>query len=96
MKNKPVFKEVVEDIIDFVSKSGYLVSHNNNQFDHPFLEAEFKKANKKLPRGWKFIDTLHLARIAYPELTNFKIFHQILFDPNYKYYYKNFNKNYAA
>ena len=72
LKNKPVFKEVVEDIIDFVGKSGYLVSHNNNQFDHPFLEAEFKKANKKLPRGWKFIDTLHLARIAYPELTNFK------------------------
>ena len=38
----------------------------------------------------------YLGLSFHPELTNIKIFHQILFDPNCKYYYKNFNKNYAA
>ena len=32
----------------------------------------------------------------HPELTHIRVFHQILFDPGCKYYYKNFNKNYAA
>ena len=38
----------------------------------------------------------YLGLSFHPELTNIKIFHQILFDPNCKYYFKNFNKNYAA
>ena len=38
----------------------------------------------------------YLGLSFHPELTNIKIFHQILFDPNCKYYYKNFKKNYAA
>ena len=38
----------------------------------------------------------YLGLSFHPELTHIKIFHQILFDPSCKYYYKNFNKNYAA
>lgn len=72
LAKEPKFTEVIDDIIEFVGKDAYLISHNNDQFDKPFMIAEFEKAGKTIPKKWKFIDTLYLARLAYPELSNYK------------------------
>ncbi len=82
----------------------------NTNFDDPFaLDITFIRAPKITKLGKKIIvigrfkgdpiavlSDKFLGLSFHPELTHIKIFHQILFDPNCKYYYKNFNKNYAA
>ena len=72
LKDKPIFKKCYEEIIEFVGEECYLISHNNINFDKPFLLSEIKRAGFKKPSKWKFIDTLHLARILYPDLENHK------------------------
>lgn len=72
LKNKPKFKDVMDDIEDFVGENPYLISHNNIAFDKKFLLSEILRSGFEKPKNWKFIDTLHLARIAYPELSNYK------------------------
>lgn len=72
VERKPVFKDVVKDIYDFCSENAYLISHNNINFDKPFLKSEIKRAGFEIPSKWKYIDTLRLAREMYPDLPNFK------------------------
>ena len=43
LQKKPLFKEIVEDIYDFVGTEPYMISHNNIAFDKPFLESEMKR-----------------------------------------------------
>ena len=71
LHNKPIFKDVVDDIYDFVGEEPYMISHNNINFDKKFLLSEIKRANLPLPTDWKYIDTLHLARKLY-DLENYK------------------------
>ncbi len=72
LEREPIFKDVVEDIYDFVGEEPYMISHNNIAFDKPFLLSEIKRANLPNPMGWKFIDTLHIARKLYDNLENYK------------------------
>ncbi len=72
LEHKPSFTDVYTQIEDFVGKKPYLISHNNIAFDKKFLLSEIKRGGIEKPLRWKFIDTLYLARIAYPDLLNYK------------------------
>lgn len=57
----PFFREVAEDFMTFCPPGTVLIAHNNDAFDKPFLEQEFKKAGLEFPK-FHFIDTLKWAR----------------------------------
>jgi DNA polymerase-3 subunit epsilon len=67
VKNAPIFKEVAKKFIEFCSNDCVLVAHNNDSFDKPFLEAEFKRSNLDIPK-WNFVDSLKWARKYRPDL----------------------------
>ncbi len=71
LQGKPLFKDIVDDIYEFVGEEPYMISHNNISFDKQFLESEMKRANLPTPTDWKYIDTLFIARELY-ELKNYK------------------------
>lgn len=55
------FSEVAEQFINFCPENTVLIAHNNDAFDKPFLESEFKRANLIFPE-FKFVDSLKWAR----------------------------------
>lgn len=67
LRNKPTFQEVIPQILNFIGDSP-IVAHNA-QFDVGFLNYELQKNGyPKLTN--KVIDTLQLARLAYPNMYN--------------------------
>ena len=58
----PRFAEAGAEFIEFCSGDIYLVAHNGEQFDLPFLRAECKRNKLSLPKSWGIIDTLKWAR----------------------------------
>ena len=64
LKDKPLFGEIVEDLIAFIGDAP-LVAHNA-AFDLGFLNAEFERAGKTLVARERLIDTLLLARRKHP------------------------------
>jgi DNA polymerase-3 subunit epsilon len=68
LKSKPVFADVVADLLAFVSDAP-LIAHNA-AFDLGFLNAELERVKQPgLPRD-RLIDTLLLARRKYPGGSN--------------------------
>lgn len=67
VKDAPSFENAGNIFIDFCGSSAMLIAHNNDSFDKPFLEAEYKKANIQMPK-WYFIDSLKWARKYRPDL----------------------------
>jgi len=61
VKNVPSFEEVAKEFISFCSGETVLIAHNNDAFDKPFLEKEFKNTELQIPE-WKFLDSLKWAR----------------------------------
>jgi DNA polymerase III subunit epsilon len=61
----PVFKDIIEDLLQFLSGVDYLFIHNA-KFDIGFLEAEMERINKplKLP---KIVCSVDLSRMLYPQ-----------------------------
>ena len=68
LDKKPTFKKAYSQILEFCGEDTYLVSHNNICFDKRFLLIEMARAGFKRPSNWKFIDTLRIARLVYPEM----------------------------
>lgn len=64
LKDKPVFKDVVDDLLAFV-KGAKLVAHNAN-FDMGFLNAELARLDMPPIGNEHVIDTLALARRRHP------------------------------
>lgn len=64
LKNKPVFQDIAESLLNFVS-DGYLVMHNAS-FDVNFLNHELNLVNKDNIDQSKVICSLELARKLYP------------------------------
>ena len=58
----PRFAVAGAEFIKFCSGNVYLIAHNGEQFDVPFLRAECKRSGLVLPQGWGLIDTLKWAR----------------------------------
>jgi len=61
VKDAPLVKEALEAFIAFCEGDVVLVAHNNDAFDKPFLEGEFKRAGFPMPQ-WVFVDSLKWAR----------------------------------
>jgi DNA polymerase-3 subunit epsilon len=64
LSDKPVFTEVVEDLISFIGDAK-LVIHNAG-FDLSFLNAELERCKKTLLARERAVDTLTLARRRHP------------------------------
>jgi DNA polymerase III subunit epsilon len=68
LKNKPLFAEIVTDLLAFVGDAP-LIAHNA-AFDLGFINAELERAKQpSIPRD-RLIDTLLLARRKYPGGSN--------------------------
>jgi DNA polymerase-3 subunit epsilon len=55
------FSEVAQEFISFCEGEVVLIAHNNDSFDLPFLQNEFKRHKLPFP-SWIFIDSLKWAR----------------------------------
>lgn len=64
LSDKPLFKEVAQDFLDFVGDSP-LVAHNSD-FDRGFINAELSRAGFETIPSNRFIDTLKIARGKFP------------------------------
>jgi DNA polymerase III subunit epsilon len=64
LKDKPRFREVVDDFLTFIGDAP-LVAHNAS-FDLTFLNAELSRAGRQLLTAARIIDTLSLARRRHP------------------------------
>lgn len=67
VKDAPDFTAVAAGFLEFCGEGAILIAHNNDAFDKPFLEEEFKRSKIPFP-GWRFIDTLKWARKYRPDL----------------------------
>jgi DNA polymerase III subunit epsilon len=67
VKDALTFEEVGKMFIEFCSSDFVLIAHNNDSFDRPFLEAEYKRANLLMPK-WYYLDSLKWARKYRPDL----------------------------
>ncbi len=67
VKDAKTFDIIGKQFIEFCGPDTVLVAHNNDSFDKPFLEAEFKRVNLKMP-SWSFVDSLKWARKYRPDL----------------------------
>ena len=72
VEKSPTFKECIPDIMGFIGPKAYLVAHNACRYDIPLLYNELRRNGVEPPPGWKVIDTLHIARVLYPDLKNHK------------------------
>jgi DNA polymerase-3 subunit epsilon len=61
VKDALPFKDVAQGFVEFCSGDVVLIAHNNDNFDKPFLEAEFGWASMPFP-NWTFLDTLKWSR----------------------------------
>lgn len=58
----PLISSILEALKELVGDSAYLIAHNGDSFDRPWLEEAAKKNNIDLPEGWKWIDSLKWSR----------------------------------
>ncbi len=71
LRDKPVFGEVVDDFIEYI-QGAELIIHNAS-FDIGFMDYEFSKLNRGLPKTetfCKITDSLALARRLFPGKRN--------------------------
>lgn len=59
--NEKSFREIAELFVEFCPPNSVLIAHNNDAFDKPFIESEFKRAGLHFPFV-NFIDTLKWSR----------------------------------
>jgi len=61
LRNQPCFVDIVDDFLEFIGDDAPLVIHNAG-FDHGFLCAELKRAERAPIARERLVDTLMLAR----------------------------------
>lgn len=66
--NAPPFSVVGQAFIDFCGEGAVLIAHNNERFDKPFIETEFKRHGLAPLPSWKYLDTLKWSRKYRPDL----------------------------
>ncbi len=67
VKDKPSFKAIAQEFIDFCGSDCVLIAHNNDAFDIHFLRSSFALAEMPMP-NWTFVDSLKWARRYRPDL----------------------------
>jgi len=71
LRDKPVFGEVVDDFIEYIQDAELII--HNASFDIGFMDYEFSKLNRGLPKTetfCKITDSLALARRLFPGKRN--------------------------
>jgi len=68
LKDKPTFKEIAKDFLDFIGEEGILVAHNA-KFDMKFINFELQNIGFE-PVKNKVIDTLAIAKTKFPGQKN--------------------------
>lgn len=71
VKYAPDIKTAINQFILFIcnmsrNKSIYLVAHNGNNFDHPFIKRYFKEFNINIP-NITYVDTIPISKYISPE-----------------------------
>lgn len=61
VKEAPDFKTIAQEFTAFCPENTVLIAHNNDAFDQPFMEAEFKRAELPFP-SFRFVDSLKWSR----------------------------------
>ena len=51
----------------------YLIAHNNDGFDKWFLKIRANKNKIRLPQSWRFLDSLQLAKLIYPNRDSYSL-----------------------
>jgi DNA polymerase-3 subunit epsilon len=69
LRDKPLFRAIAEELIDFLGPDEMLVAHNA-PFDFGFLNAEFERhGHPPLPLT-RMVDTLAMAKTRFPGMPN--------------------------
>lgn len=74
VREAPIFAEVGKAFTDFCGTEAVLIAHNNESFDKPFLETEFKRSSLSIP-PWRHLDSLKWARKYRPDLPRHSLQH---------------------
>ncbi|NGX50463.1 MAG: DNA polymerase III subunit epsilon [Chlamydiae bacterium] len=74
VQDAPTFAEMAAKFTAFCSDEVVLIAHNNDAFDKPFLEYEFRRHEVDLPK-WIYIDSLKFARKYRPDLPRHSLQH---------------------
>jgi len=74
VQDAPNFAEVAKQFIEFCSEDIVLIAHNNDAFDKPFLECEYKRNDVSIP-NWLYIDSLKFSRKYRPDLPRHSLQH---------------------
>lgn len=69
LRDKPVFKQIAQEWIDFVGNDSMLVAHNA-EFDIKFINMELEKCGLPKYDFNRVIDTLAIAKKQFPKLHN--------------------------
>lgn len=69
----PLISSILESLKELVGDSGYLVAHNGDSFDKPWLFEAAKKHNIEIPEGWLWIDSLKWSRKYRKDLRSHKL-----------------------
>lgn len=69
LREKPVFKLIAEELVDFLGSDEMLVAHNA-PFDFRFLNAEFSLIGLPPLKPERMVDTLALAKTRFPGMPN--------------------------
>lgn len=69
LKDKPVFKQIAQEWIDFVGEDSLLVAHNA-EFDIKFINMELERCGLPKYDFDRVVDTLAIAKKQFPKLHN--------------------------
>lgn len=68
----PPFPVAAQGFVDFCVGNVILIAHNGDNFDLPFIKAEFKRHNLPMPE-WTTLDSLKVAREFRKGLSSYKL-----------------------
>lgn len=74
VQDAPFFEQAGLSFAAFCSDEAVLIAHNNEGFDKPFLEEEFKRSSLSIP-PWRYLDSLKWARKYRPDLPRHSLQH---------------------
>ena len=68
LKEKKIFKDIANEFLQFIEGKKLII--HNASFDVSFLNHELKKINKKTINIKDVVDSLEIARVKYPGVSN--------------------------
>ena len=71
----PTFDDIISELVSFAPTCTLFVAHNNDAFDIHFMQNEFRRSSKTLPKHWIFIDSLKWSRKFRPDFTSHRLQH---------------------